>query len=87
MSRENGSQPDLVELLEEGEAEETEVSGFTDEDGNPVGDLSDEDAGLIVKEDAGLTVKPVDDVELVAKKPGERTIIAAGVMRRRPPKA
>ena len=86
MSRGNGGQPDLVELLEEGEAEEAEVSGFTDEDGNPVGDLSDEDAGLTVKEDA-VTVKPVDDVELVAKKPGERTIIAAGVMRRRPPKA
>ena len=82
MSRGNGGQPDLVELLEEGEAEETEVSGFTDEDGNPVGDPSDEDAGLTVK-----PVKPVDDVELVAKKPGERTIIAAGVMRRRPPKA
>lgn len=70
---------DLVELVAAGgqeEEEEPENSGFADGDGNEVGAPSDEDAGL--------TAAPVDDVELTAKKPGERTVVATGVVRRRP---
>lgn len=74
-----GDPKDLVELLAGGigEEEEAENSGFSDQDGNEVAEPPDKEAVLV----EATTV----DLVAIERRPGERTIVAAGIMRRRPP--